>query len=135
MDSAVSERDGTVAAPSYPARHAPTTADCATADRPSTVCRRSGDSAASERDGTVAALGVRAPGSSRPNKQAPVRASMLPSTPVHTKHAFSYLSSERISYQQHSGLINLGMVRAHPVSLFRECFGRVLADDNLASST
>eukprot|EP01025_Chloroclados_australasicus_P052422 TRINITY_DN6110_c0_g2_i2.p1 TRINITY_DN6110_c0_g2~~TRINITY_DN6110_c0_g2_i2.p1 ORF type:complete len:673 (-),score=48.10 TRINITY_DN6110_c0_g2_i2:283-2301(-) len=35
---------------------------------------------------------------------------MVGSTPLHTECRFSYLSSERLSYEQHSGLINLMMV-------------------------
>ena len=35
---------------------------------------------------------------------------MRGSTPVHTSVQYSFLSSERIRSQQHSGLINLGMV-------------------------
>jgi len=35
---------------------------------------------------------------------------MLPSAPVHVAACFSCLSSERISYQKHAGLLNLGMV-------------------------
>ncbi|KAG1675120.1 hypothetical protein FOA52_003343, partial [Chlamydomonas sp. UWO 241] len=42
--------------------------------------------------------------------QAPARESMLASTPVHTQVRFSYLSSERMYHERHSGLYNLGAV-------------------------
>lgn len=47
----------------------------------------------------------RQPATPRPQKATPSS-----STPVHTCQKFSYLSSERITKMQHSGLINLGIV-------------------------
>jgi len=59
---------------------------------------------------TGAAAAQRAPGSPPPSHARQMRPDMLASTPVHVSVKFSYLSSERMWHEKHSGLYNLAAV-------------------------